>query len=153
MEIKDIKDELKKLIHLDIDAVHAYDMAIKEIDFVEIRSRLTAFKQDHERHVSDLSVELSSLGEMPPKLSPDFKGYLIKGFTALRSKMGTEQALEAMRSNEQLTNKNYKEAMKKDFPQNIKELISRNFSDEQRHFAYIERTLAERPWEGPGAQP
>jgi hypothetical protein len=61
--------------------------------------------------------------------------------------MGTEMTLKAMRSNEEVLNKQYGERLKKEFPADILDIIRRNFSDEQRHLAWVEQALQLRLWE------
>lgn len=46
----------------------------------------------------------------PPDLTADFKGFFIKGFTALRSMIGAKGALQAMETNERLTTSTYEKA-------------------------------------------
>jgi rubrerythrin len=138
---------LISLVHLDIDAIHAYQLAIKEIDVQEVKDNLIKFKQDHQRHLDDLAPFIRSLGGEPPAFKPDFKGYFIKGFTALRSLTGTEGALKAMRSNEQLTNKTYEDALTWQMPDEIRSVIQKNRDDERRHLTYIEDIINQRVWE------
>jgi uncharacterized protein (TIGR02284 family) len=141
---------LNDLIQLDVDAIHAYRQAIDHIDSVSIRETLERFKSDHERHVTDLSECVRSVGGTPVKLTPDIKGYLLEGFTALRSVTGTEGALRAMRTNERLTNKTYDRALTEDLPVDVLAIVRRNREDERRHLDYIERVLDNRLWEGEG---
>lgn len=141
-----LADKLTELIKLDIDAVHCYDQAIKEIDVQMICDRLTDFRNDHERHVSDLSMIIRGLGLNPPELTPDFKGYLLEGITAIQSAMGTGSALKAMRMNEELTNKAYGRMVSTEFPPDVKDAIERNYADEKNHLAYIEEVLKSESW-------
>ncbi|BDG08665.1 hypothetical protein AMPC_17780 [Anaeromyxobacter paludicola] len=143
--------ELKDLIQLDIDAIRAYQHAIDNIKDYSIKSRLTEFQQDHRRHVTDLSPIVTRYGDQPPRDRPDVKGFLIEGMTALRSNMGTEQALKAMQSNERLTNKNYGQAVSMPWPQDVETVIQRCAADERRHLEYIDQCLQTRPWESSGA--
>lgn len=145
MEDKDIIEKLASLVQLDIDAVHAYKEAIDKAEDHQVREHLTLYRQDHERHISDLSTEIRRLGGSPPEFALDFKGYLIKGFTSLRSATGTEGALNAMHTNEKLTNKEYEAAKYWDLPRELKQLIALAREDERRHLEYIERALAEKP--------
>lgn len=147
MTQEEIIDELNSLIKLDFDAARAYDQAIDEIDVPTIRDQLTQFRNDHERHVSNLTSLVRRYGGQPAEHSRDIKGFVIEGLTAVRSKMGTESALNAMRSNEQLTNRNYQQAVNMNFPTDISEQLERNFTDEQRHLQYIEQAIAGRIWE------
>lgn len=147
MSNKDMADKLRSLAQLDIDAVHAYDQAIDQIEHIGIRQQISQFREDHNHHVQNLSRIITELGETPPEFSRDFKGFFIEGFTALRSATGTEGALKAMQTNENMTNKKYDEARSLPFRQDIKAVVEQNYSDEQRHLRYIEQTLGNRSWE------
>jgi uncharacterized protein (TIGR02284 family) len=141
MKKDDITKELRQLIQLDIDAVHAYNAAIKKIEEEAIRSQLTSFRDEHQQHITSLSAALREIGGTPPEFSPDFKGYIISGFTSLRSLTGTKGALKAMFSNEKLTNEKYSEAIGWDVQPFIKTIITQNLEDERRHLSYIEGTI------------
>ena len=145
--VKNALDTLKALMQLDIDAVHAYTQAIESIQHDGVRERLTAFRTDHERHITDLSDCIIRLGGQPPQRKRDFKGFLIEGFTAMRSLTGTEGALKAMRSNEKTTNQHYREALDVDLSPETRAVVERNYADEQRHLAYVEEALEDRVWE------
>jgi uncharacterized protein (TIGR02284 family) len=147
MDKSEMAKNLSSLVQLDIDAFHAYEQAIKNIEAPTIREQLIKFRDDHKRHVDDLSTEIRALGETPPEFSPDFKGYLISGFTSLRSITGTEGALKAMQTNEKLTNKNYDEAMTWPLTSSAKAIVEKNYNDERTHLEYIETTLTTRTWE------
>lgn len=147
MDEKESAEKLNSLIQLDIDAVHAYDQAIENIDVTAIRNQLTEYRDDHNDHIKQLSMEVRALGKEPPEYSPDFKGYLIKGFTSLRSMTGTEGSLKAMQTNEHLTNKNYSEAVNWQLPESARQIVEKNYSDERIHLEYIENILKSRIWE------
>lgn len=144
MDNKEIAKKLGSLAQLDIDAVHAYKEAIEKVEDPQVRENLVRYREDHERHISELSAEISRLGETPPDFSPDFKGFLIQGFTSLRSMTGTEGALNAMHTNEKLTNKNYSEASSWNLPTNIQTIINQAYEDERRHLEYIEMELKKK---------
>jgi rubrerythrin len=147
MDNKEMADNLGSLYKLDIDASRAYGQAIEEIEHADIRMKLSEFRNDHERHIDELAAAIRELGEVPPERSPDFKGYLIEGFTALRSKTGTEGALKAMQGNEKLTNKKYGDARSWALTPTARSLIEKNYEDERRHLEYIEVVLESRSWE------
>jgi len=142
MDKDEILDQIEKLRQLDIDASNAYEQAIKAVEDPEVRSRLNEFQNDHERHITDFDKIISDWGGEVSERSPDIKGFVISGFTSIRSMMGTEGALKAMKTNEQLTNKKYGEAIEQDFPEDVMSLIRNNYQDEQRHLAYIEEQLS-----------
>jgi uncharacterized protein (TIGR02284 family) len=154
MATNQIIEVLNDLIQLDIDAVNAYEQAIKRIDVPQVGADLEQFKADHERHIDDLSEAVRELGGEPPDRSPDLKGFLLEGFTALRSVTGTEGALKAMRTNEKATNARYDDALREELPADIEALVRQNREDERRHLEYIERALDNRVWEtGLGVHP
>lgn len=152
MQTSEILKELNSLTQLDIDAIHAYDQALSHIDVLSIKDQLTQFRDDHHRHVRDLSDAIRRLGGQPPSFQKDFKGFLIQGMTSARSSTGTEGALKAMKTNEQLTNRNYSQAVNMGFPDDIKAIVERNFRDEQRHLATIEQWINTAAWEQAGAR-
>ncbi len=145
-DIAKIQEKLNDLIALDIDAVNAYEEAIKRMSVGFIQERLKQFQGDHQRHIRDLTAVVDRLGGKP-RTKPDVKGFVIKGFTAVTSAMGDEGALKAMQSNEKLTNKTYKDALDFAWPDDVTVIIQRNFADEQRHLAFVEECLRTRAWE------
>ncbi len=147
MDKKEVANKLGSLMQLDIDAAHAYGQAIEEINIRSIRDTLEKYRGDHERHINDLSAMITKMGETPPSHSRDVKGFLIEGFTAIRSATGVEGALKAMKTNEELTNKRYAEAMGMDMPADAKALVERNYRDEQQHRSYVEQAISNRIWE------
>jgi len=146
MDSKETVKKLGSLVKLDTDAEHAYGQAIDEIKEANIRDTLIRFRDDHKRHVAELSVAIRELGETPPEHKRDVKGFLLEGFTAIRSKTSTEGALKAMHSNEKLTNKNYNKARQWDVSPSIKALLERNYEDERRHIQFIENALETKLW-------
>ena len=137
----EILNQLEKLIQLDVDATHAYDQAIKNVDEQVIKDKLLLFQGDHRRHIDLLSAKVLELGGTPPELTSDFKGFFISGFTALRSLTGTKGALEAMETNEKLTTSKYQDAVKLVWPADIASIIQSNLSDEQRHLAFVREAI------------
>lgn len=142
MDRDDAVEKLGDLLKLDVDAARAYDEAIEKIDEQDIRMQLGKYRDDHHRHVSELTTLIRGMGGEAPEPDPDMKGKLIEGLTALRSGMGTDSALKAMRMNEQLTNRTYEKAMEWEVSTDAHEFIRRGYEDERKHLAYIEQQLA-----------
>ena len=139
-------DSVQDLIHLDMDAIKAYEQAIKACEHQVVASQLRSFQGDHQRHVRDLSEELRRLGEQPD-VRTDLKGFFIEKFTAITS-MGTRSALMSMMGNEQLTTSRYKAALElQDLPESTKQIIRTNYGDEQRHLDWIKNALDQKIWE------
>ncbi len=134
---------LTDLAQLDIDAVFAYEQALEQIEDQIIYKNISSFRADHIRHIDHLSELIRQYGGKPPERNKDFKGFIIEGFTALRSITGIVGALNAMEGNENTTNRNYKTAIDKntDFPADVISLLQKNYQDEQRHLNYIQTVL------------
>lgn len=143
-DVDEIVEHLNDLIQLDYDAIQAYDQAIQRVDAndVDVRTDLEAYRADHERHITDLQNAIQSLGGEPQDVSRDLKGLLLEGFTALRSATGTVGALKAMRINEKITNRTYSRAADIRLPLVARDVVARNFDDEQRHLAGIQAHIA-----------
>lgn len=138
--------KLTDLLHLDMDAVLAYDQAIKNLaaSEVEIVDALEGFQDDHLHHIDNLSEIIRIRGGEVPKFKRDAKGFFIEGMTAAMSKIGTRATLIVMTENEMLTNVKYKAACSGDFSQEVLALCRKNFADEQRHIAFITKALKEK---------
>jgi uncharacterized protein (TIGR02284 family) len=136
-------ESLSSLVQLDIDAYFAYETAIEMIDADRVKLMLSRFKKDHRRHISVLSTLITSLGGSPPEMSRDLKGYLIDGYTQLRSVTGTVGTLKAMSSNEKLTSSTYRKALDWDLPPDIRAIVERNEQDEAYHLRMINRLIEE----------
>jgi uncharacterized protein (TIGR02284 family) len=139
-------EELNELIRFDFDAIGAYDSAINDMKDVAVRNPLIQFRGDHERHVMNLSEIVHKLGGTPVD-KPGLMGVVRKTMTRVAGLGGTELTLRAMRSNEEVLNKAYGHHLSLDLPDDIKDVIRRNYGDEQRHMAWIEDALRTRLWE------
>lgn len=141
---EEIYEKLVSLIQLDTDAVNAYEQAIEKTDDLTIRSHLENYKDDHQRHIDELSDYISANGMDVPEQKADIKGLFIEGFTALRSSTGTNGVLKAMEGNEKLTNKKYDEATLWDLDETAEAIVRRAYNDEKIHLAYIQDELFAR---------
>src|SRR4051812_559376 len=135
-----IIEELNELIRFDFDAVGAYDEAIQHIKEQPVLEPLQRFRGDHLRHISDLSAIVRRVGGKPVE-KPDLKGVIRKTMTKIAGVIGTESALTAMKSNEDVLNKAYAHHSTMDFPKDILDVVQRNYGDEQRHLAWVEQAL------------
>jgi uncharacterized protein (TIGR02284 family) len=131
---------LNSLIALDYDAIEAYDAAVERLQGTD-KQQLAAFAADHRRHISALTPAVSSRGGVPAQHA-DFKRILTKGKVVFGGLMGDKQVLEAMKSNEDTTNKKYEEALAEvGLPLDVREVFERNLADERRHRAWLEARL------------
>jgi uncharacterized protein (TIGR02284 family) len=145
MNEKNLTEALSNLVQLDIDAVYAYDQALKEIDDPIIKDRLHKFQDDHRNHISSLSKQIEALGGQPPEYSQDIKGYVIEAFAAIRSFTGLKGALAAMKTTEEIANRYYGEVVSWEAPSAVKEVLRTYFSEEKVHLDYITSNLQALP--------
>jgi len=141
MHEKNIVEAMSNLVQLDIDAVHAYDQVLTEIDDPIIKDRLQKFQDEHRNHISGLSKHIEELGGQAPGQSQDFKGYVIEAFAAIRSFTGMKGALKAMKITEEITNRYYGEVVSWEAPPEVKEVLRTYFSEEKIHLDYITSNL------------
>jgi len=144
MDGQELTQLLNLLIRLDADAMNVYEQAIEEMDTASLRERLTTFRQDHERHVLELSAVVRELGGVPAPAKKDAGASIIDGFTPIRRRMGAGSALQAMSRNEQLALAEYQGARNRLVTGPAEAVVDRNFKDERRHFEYIVSILRER---------
>ncbi len=155
--MKDIVKALNELVQLDYDASKTYEQALEHVDDEHVRADLRAFREDHLRHITQLSAAIRELGGEPIEPKRDVKGLVLESVTRLRSARGTAGALKAMRTNEKLTNRSYDKAAELSLAPAAREIVLANLDDERRHLAAIEAhiarvtaNLAERTGEHPG---
>ncbi len=129
-------------IELDFDAIEAYEAAIARLDDALDKERFLDFRDDHVRHVTELSEFVVELGGTPPTKG-DAKALLTKGKVVILGLAGAKGVLEAMKSNEEDTNAAYERlCMRSDVPGRLLLVLQRALADERRHRAYIEQRLA-----------
>ena len=136
-------DALNKLAQLDRAAAEAYEAAIKGLTNQEYKNKLTEFRQDHERHIEEISTLLKNNNE---KVSPDgdmAKELIAKGkVIAADFVAGDDMILRAMQSNEKDTKTAYERMNeRKDMLAGAKEIIQRGLQDEKKHAEWLENTL------------
>lgn len=137
----DVGKILQELVHLDYDAIEAYEAAIDRLDSAEFKARLTEFCEDHRRHTENLVPHLEQLGTEVPQ-GPDLKRILTEGKVVIGGLVGDKGVLMAMRANEEVTTKAYKEALDHvTVGTNLHTTLLSNSDDEQRHRAWIKQTL------------
>ena len=78
----DFMKALKNLVSLDYDAVEAYQAAIDRLEDEEYKKALEGFKQDHLKHIKELSAFLKKHNHTPPT-GPSSKSLLTQGKVTL----------------------------------------------------------------------
>ncbi|WP_131784099.1 ferritin-like domain-containing protein [Legionella gresilensis] len=135
------EDALYELCELDYDAVEAYEAAINRLDKKDYVSKMEEFKNDHQRHIEEISNLLRKHQAKVPD-GPSPKNILTQGKVVLANLMGDEAILKAMLSNEQDTNTAYERLNEhKEKWGDANTILSRGLEDERRHKQWIQLTL------------
>jgi len=139
----DFTDFLTELTELEYDAVEAYRVAVERLTDRENQRQLNTFLADHQRHVTELSGFMRSMGETPPD-GGDLKQVLTKGKVYLGSIFGDRAILMVMKSNEDDTNTAYERAIARtDLTLPLRSLLEQHLVDERRHRAWMERRVSD----------
>lgn len=131
-------DALHALIELDYDSIEAYEAAINRIESEEYKTQLQNFKEDHERHVQQLSG-LLTIHNDKTVVGPDSKKWLTQGKVILGSLIGDKAILKAMLTNEEDTNLAYSRTINHAaIWEDAKAILNAGYSDEKRHKRWFE---------------
>jgi rubrerythrin len=134
-------DALVELVELDYDAVEAYEAAINRLGNEGYKNMLEKFKQDHQRHITELSGVLKSHGEDVPQ-GPSAKQWLTKGKVVMANLVGDKAILSAMQTNEVDTNTAYERMNdRQDKWEDTVLFLKRGLEDEKRHKLWIDSQL------------
>jgi len=138
----DFRDAIQSLIKLDYAAVAAYQEAIEHLEKQEYKDKLAEFKNDHERHISELSSVFKTMGGIPPK-SAGIKQLFTQGKVVFADLLGDKAILKAMKSNEDDTNQAYYNINKHpDITNEAIDALEAGLEDERKHRAWIVSALA-----------
>jgi len=137
-------DAVKNLIELDFDAVEAYETALNKMENNTYKKYLQGFKEDHERHIKELSALLTKHNEEPPHGPSSVKHWLTKGKVVMAEILGDDLILRALRSNEIDTLTAYRRMDERvDRWPDSESILHRGLEDEKRHNAWLEKQLSE----------
>ena len=132
-----LEDLLADLVRLEHDAVDAYDAAIERLVNAGWRSSLIEFRRDHLRHIEELGEALSAMGRDPPK-DGDMKSFLTQGKVVVAGLIGDTAILQAMKTNEDDTNKAYERGVQhRDASLSLRAVLQRALADERRHRGWM----------------
>ncbi len=128
--------DLTDLLQLEHDALPAYSVAIAGLRRPDLRETLEAYREDHERHVRDLSAQIRRLGGVPLGLPHLPTGLLKLGVQMLGLPGGDRAVLLAFVSNEWQSQEKYARYAARPYPPELSALLGRHAADEARHYAW-----------------
>ena len=134
-----IEDLVQNLLLLEHDAIAAYDSTIQKLENPSHKQQISAFREDHLRHVAELEKMASMLKVEAPRQG-DMKQLLTTGKIALAGLMGDGEILKAMKTDEDDTVSAYERAAKHAEAKPESRRVFDSFAaDERRHREYMER--------------
>lgn len=134
-------EQLQGLAHVEIDATYAFETAISKITDEDLADAMEAFRDDHVAHVLEISNLIFGYGGKAPKPVRDWKGFLLEGAMHLRSSLGREGTLKALRLVEILTLRFYEDILNQDVPNELRATITRLHERNERHLKSIESLI------------
>ena len=137
-----INDLVKALLNLEQDAMEAYEEIVERLENKTYAEKVESFRQDHIRHIEELTQVASGLGDEKPDGS--MKSILTAGKVVLADIMGDEAILKAMKTNEDDTVTAYDRAVKNDCcTPALQAICEQALADERTHRDWM-RDTAER---------
>ncbi|HJU64305.1 MAG TPA: ferritin-like domain-containing protein [Gemmatimonadaceae bacterium] len=142
--IKDtlLTSTLNDLLQLDVDAVQAYALAIRQLDSSVRKQTLRRYQADHKRHISALKQLIRSHGGVPVALSHIPTGPFKLAMQATGSVGGDRAVLRAFKTNERQVRDKYRRvANQRGLPAGVVRVLKRGAADEERHYRWAEKSL------------
>jgi rubrerythrin len=136
---------LNDLLQLEHDALPAYQIAIAGLRDPAQRDRLQAFRDDHRRHVDELTALVAARGGVPLRL-PHLPTGLFKLLVQMAGLPGGDRAiLLAFKANEWQSQEKYgrRAAEAAGHPPELADFLRRAAADERRHYAWVSDALEE----------
>jgi hypothetical protein len=142
--------ELNDLVQLDLDAVHAYTLAIALVADRSIGKTLEGFRADHERHVRALSDLVRTAGGRPAAVPHVPTGLFKLMVQAAGAAGGTRGVLLALQANEAQAQEKYARhataartsTAAEHRPSEVVAVLQRHAADEQAHYAWVTKAVA-----------
>lgn len=138
---QDMPKLIEDFIHLERDAIAAYEATIDRLEDPAHKAKVEEFRQDHLRHLDELqALALRHGAEVP--MEGDMKQVLTTGKVKMAGMMGGDGAvLRAMSSNETDTVTAYSNGCDNPVvPADARPVFERGLADERRHKDWMDRT-------------
>lgn len=138
--------KLSGMVQLNLDAVRILEQALDEMDLPSVREQLVRIRDEHSRHVLDLSAEINILGGSPPEYLRENLGTTTEGLLAIPERVENEELLKILEANEQVSAMRYRAARSWELSPAAAEMIRRQHGEEEVHLQIIRDELSKRVW-------
>lgn len=135
--VEDAGKLLQTLTQHEIDALFLFDQAIGNVKNKVIKDALSEARDECEKNIRNLSDMIHRYGKEAPEYTKDFKGYFMQGYLAMRGWTSDQGLMKALHSNLQLLLSAYEDALKKELPKDVKEIILQVYEIAKEHVKYV----------------
>lgn len=136
--------DLNDVLRLDHDAVQAYTLAIGRLRDAEYRETVQRFREDHERHIDELTRLVRAQGGAPAELPHLPTGPFKLAVQAAGALGGDTGLILAFKANERQSRDKYRAAAQKAYPPEVAAVLRRGAADEATHYSWALETLDDR---------
>ena len=134
--------QLNDLLQLDVDAVQAYALTIRQLESSARKQAVRRYQADHKRHITALKRLIRSHGGAPIAVSHVPTGPFKLAMQATASVGGERAVLLAFKANERQGRDKYRRAAsRKGLPRDVARVLKRAAADEERHYRWAEKSL------------
>lgn len=133
MDAREMRRTLDELWYANQLATQVADAAMPRAADLEAVSGLGDLREDHERHVRELTDLLLSFGRVPAEPTEELEESLTEMLAVARGASDSEGAREAVVLAEEALAARYADAAEADVPVEVASLLTRHGEDERRH--------------------
>jgi hypothetical protein len=137
-----LTSNLNDLLQLDVDAVQAYALVIRQLESKVRKDAVRRYQSDHRRHITDLKRLIRAHGGAPIAVSHIPTGPFKLAMQAMGSAGGDRAVVLAFKTNERQGRDKYQRAATaRGLPADVARVLRRAARDEQRHYRWAEKQL------------
>ena len=133
---------LNDLLQLDVDAVQAYALVMRQLRSAARKEAVRRYQADHKRHITELKRLIRAYGGVPVAVSHVPTGPFKLAMQAAGSFGGDKAVLLAFKTNERQVRDKYRRAADgAGLPADVARVLKRAAADEERHYRWAEKSL------------
>lgn len=133
---------LNDLLQLDVDAISAYSLVIRQLESKVRKENVRRYQSDHRRHVRELKRLIQTHGGAAIAVSHMPTGPFKVAMQAMGSAGGDRAVLLAFKANERQGRDKYRRAATtRGLPRDVARVLKRASRDEERHYRWADKQL------------
>jgi len=133
---------LNDLLQLDVDAIQAYALVIRQLESKTRKDAVRRYRADHQRHIVELKRLIRAHGGAPVAISHIPTGPFKLAMQAMGSVGGDRAVVMAFKTNERQGRDKYRRAATtRGLPTEVARVLRRAAGDEERHYRWAGKQL------------